>query len=132
MLINFKIKTKSRTDFIDITKDIQSLVNKSNVNSGICIVYVPHTTAGIFINESADPSVPIDIGRTFDDLIPWIADYYHLEGNSAAHIKSLITGSSVQIIIENNSLVLGKWQGVFFAEFDGPRERTVNIKIIEG
>lgn len=132
MLQNIKLRTKSRSDLIDITREIQSIVSKSNVKNGICVIYVPHTTAGIFINENADPSVAMDITKVFDRLIPWKADYQHLEGNSAAHIKSVLTGSSVNIIIENGKLLLGTWQGIFFAEFDGPRERTVIIKIIEG
>lgn len=131
MLKNLKIKTHSRTDFIDITKDIQSFVSQSKVQSGYCIVFIPHTTAGVFINENADPTVTSDIGKTLERVIPWKADYHHLEGNSAAHIKSILTGSSVQIIIENNRLLLGTWQGVFFAEYDGPRDRTIVLKIIE-
>jgi len=132
MLQNIKVRTKSRTDLIDITYEIQQTITKSNVQSGYCIVYVPHTTAGIFINENADPTVCSDISKTLDRLVPWKSDYQHLEGNSAAHIKSVITGTSVNIIIEKGKLILGTWQGVFFAEFDGPRDRTIIIKIIEG
>lgn len=132
MLQTIKVRTKSRTDLIDITYEIQQTITKSNVQSGYCIVYVPHTTAGIFINENADPTVCSDISKTLDRLVPWKSDYQHLEGNSAAHIKSVITGTSVNIIIEKGKLILGTWQGVFFAEFDGPRDRTIIIKIIEG
>ncbi len=132
MLNNFRVRTKSRNDFIDITHEINNLVTNSRIKSGLCVVYVPHTTAGVFINENADPTVPTDISNILDKLIPWKADYRHLEGNSAAHMKSILTGSSVQIIIENNKLILGTWQGIFFAEFDGPRERTILIKLIEG
>lgn len=132
MLNNFKVRTKSRNDFIEITNEINNLVTNSRIKNGLCVVYVPHTTAGVFINENADPTVPTDISNILDKLIPWKADYWHLEGNSAAHMKSILTGSSVQIIIENNKLILGTWQGIFFAEFDGPRERTILIKLIEG
>ncbi len=130
MLDSFKIKTKTRNDLIDITNDLQQIVSKLNIQSGFCVVYVPHTTAGIFINENADPTVPLDISNMLDKIIPWKSDYRHSEGNSAAHIKSIITGSSIQVIIENNKLMLGRWQGVFFAEYDGPRERSVIVKII--
>lgn len=132
MLNNFKVRTKSRNDFIDITNEINNLVKNSRIKNGLCVVYVPHTTAGVFINENADPTVPTDINNILDKLIPWKADYRHLEGNSAAHLKTILTGSDVQIIIENNKLILGTWQGIFFAEFDGPRERTILIKLIEG
>lgn len=132
MLQTIKVRTKNRTDLIDITYEIQQAITKSNVQSGYCIVYVPHTTAGIFINENADPTVCSDISKTLDRLVPWKSDYQHLEGNSAAHIKSVITGTSVNIIIDKGKLILGTWQGVFFAEFDGPRDRTIIIKIIEG
>lgn len=131
MLNNFKVRTKSRNDFIEITNEINNLVKNSRIKNGLCVVYVPHTTAGVFINENADPTVLTDISNILDKLIPWKADYRHLEGNSAAHMKSILTGSSVQIIIENNKLILGTWQGIFFAEFDGPRERTILIKLIE-
>lgn len=132
MLKQLKIKTSGRTDFIDITNEIQSLISQSKIQSGYSIIYVPHTTAGVFINENADPSVTSDVGIMLDKVIPWRADYQHIEGNSAAHIKSILTGSTVQIIIENNKLLLGTWQGVFFAEYDGPRDRSVVVKIVEG
>jgi len=132
MIYTLKIITKSRTDLIDITHEIQSTVTKSNIKNGLCVLYVPHTTAGMFINENADPSVRADISKMLDRLIPWKADYQHIEGNSAAHIKSILTGSSIYVIIDNGKLILGTWQGIFFAEFDGPRERTIKIKILEG
>lgn len=131
MLAKLKIKTGNRNDFIDISNEVQNLVKNSKIQFGICLVYVPHTTAGVFINENADPTVPIDISNMLDKIIPWRGSFLHLEGNSAAHIKSIITGSSVQVIIENGTLILGTWQGIFFAEFDGPRERNVLIKLME-
>ena len=131
MLANLRITTKSRNDFIDITPEIEKIVNNSGVKSGICYIYVPHTTAGVFINENADPTVPSDISNMLDRIVPWIANYRHLEGNSAAHIKSILTGSSIQIFIENKKLMMGTWQGIFFAEYDGPRERNIVVKLVE-
>ncbi len=128
----FKVKTGSRTDFIDITSRVQEIVNNSSVQNGICTVFIPHTTSGVTINENADPAVELDLKKITDKLIPWEDGYKHLEGNSAAHMKTSLFGSSEQIIIENNSLVLGTWQGIYLCEFDGPRTRKVLVKIIEG
>ncbi len=128
----FKVKTGSRTDFIDITSKVQEVVRNSSVQNGICTVFVPHTTSGVTINENADPAVELDLKKITDKLIPWEDGYKHLEGNSAAHMKTSLFGSSEQIIIENNSLVLGTWQGIYLCEFDGPRTRKVLVKIIEG
>lgn len=130
MLKNINVKTRSRVEFIDITDEINRLIRGSNVRDGICCIYVPHTTAGIIINEGADPSVQRDIQKTFARLVPFEGDYAHTEGNSPAHIKSSITGVSQTIIIENGKLLLGTWQSIFFCEFDGPRHRRVMIKII--
>lgn len=124
------IKTKSRTELIDITSEMQQLVRSSGENEGLCMIYVPHTTAGITINESADPSVKSDILMILNKIIPWEAGYRHLEGNSPAHIKSTIVGASELIAIENSRLVLGTWQGIFFCEFDGPRTRKVHVKFL--
>ncbi|HDD43335.1 MAG TPA: YjbQ family protein [Candidatus Desulfofervidus auxilii] len=126
------LNTTKRTQFIDITNKIAEVIRRIGIKNGLCIVYVPHTTAGVTINENADPSVAEDILNILNQIVPWQANYKHLEGNSPAHIKASIIGSSVLVIIENGHLVLGTWQGIFFAEFDGPRSRKVFIKCIEG
>ena len=125
------VKTRKRTELVDITSDINKLIQKSGVDQGLCMIYVPHTTAAITINESADPSVKSDILKILNQIIPWEANYRHLEGNSPAHIKSTLVGSSELVAIENRRLLLGTWQGIFFCEFDGPRTRKVNVRIME-
>ena len=125
-----KVVTRKRNEMIDITSDVQQVVNKENVQNGIVTVYVPHTTAGITINEGADPSVQRDIIETLRRIVPESGDYHHMEGNSDAHIKASILGSSVNVIVENNRLVLGTWQHIFFYEGDGPRHRRVYVEII--
>ena len=125
------VKTRERTELIDITSDINQLIQKSGIDQGLCMVYVPHTTAAVTINESADPSVKSDILMILNQIIPWEANYRHMEGNSPAHIKSTLVGSSELIAIENRRLILGTWQGIFFCEFDGPRTRKVDVRIIE-
>jgi secondary thiamine-phosphate synthase enzyme len=125
------IRTKRRSELVDITAQVQSLVTKSGAANGICWLYVPHTTAGITINEHADPSVVSDIQMQLSRLIPHEADYAHMEGNADAHIKATLTGTSASCFIEHGSLVLGTWQGIFFCEYDGPRSRKVFIKISE-
>ncbi|MCK8828449.1 secondary thiamine-phosphate synthase enzyme YjbQ [Natroniella acetigena] len=132
MLHEFVVKTKSKTELIDLTTKVQKIIEQANIRTGQCIIFVPHTTAGITINENADPTVEEDILRQINKVIPFKDNYQHLEGNSAAHIKATLFGSSEQIIIEQGELLLGTWQGVYFAEFDGPRTRRVNIKLIEG
>ncbi len=132
MLHYLEVITQKRTHFEDITEAVKEIVKEEGVKDGICYIYVPHTTAGVFINENADPDVKWDIERTLEELVPWINDYKHVEGNAAAHIKSVLTGNSVFIPIKNGKLLLGTWQGIFFAEFDGPRDRKVIIKIMEG
>jgi len=124
-----KVKTKAKTELIDITSEIQNLVRSSSIKEGFCMLCVPHTTAAVTINESADPSVKSDILMILNKIIPWEAEYRHLEGNSPAHIKSTIVGASELIAIENEKLVLGTWQGIFFCEFDGPRNRKVNVHL---
>ena len=126
MILN--VKTKAQTELVDITAEVQKIVRTSDVGDGLCMVYVPHTTAAVTINESADPSVKADILMVLNKIIPWDAGYRHLEGNSAAHIKSSLVGASELIAIENGRLVLGTWQGIFFCEFDGPRTRKVHVK----
>lgn len=126
------VTTRTRDEFIDITEKIQKVVSSAGgIENGYCILFVPHTTAGITINESADPSVKSDILMTLNFLIPWEAGYHHAEGNSAAHVKSTLVGVSQLVSIENNRLVLGTWQGIFFCEFDGPRNRKVHVHLIK-
>ncbi len=125
------VKTSGRTELVDITTKIAKLVKESGVSEGLCMLYVPHTTAAVTINESADPSVKGDILMVLNQIIPWDADYKHMEGNSAAHVKSTLVGASELVAIENSALVLGTWQGLFFCEFDGPRTRKVHVRIIE-
>jgi len=131
MIKNITIRTNARVEFIDITSEIQNLVDEEGIKSGICYVYVPHTTAGVLINEGADPSVQRDIQRTLAELIPFDGDYLHSEGNSPAHIKSSLTGVTQSIMIEEKKLLLGTWQSIFFCEFDGPRHRRVLVKLIK-
>ena len=125
-----KVKSRKRNEMIDITSDIQEMINKENLKEGHIIVYVPHTTAGITINEGADPSVQRDIIETLKKVIPEDGDYHHMEGNSDAHIKASFLGSSITVLVENKRLVLGTWQHIFFYEGDGPRNRRVYIDII--
>jgi secondary thiamine-phosphate synthase enzyme len=121
------IQTHSREDLIDITDQIKESVNESGTQTGICCVYVPHTTAGVTINENADPSVKADILMALRKIVPDSLPYTHAEGNSPAHVKSSLVGPSLSIIIENGNLALGTWQGIIFCEFDGPRRRKLFI-----
>lgn len=132
MLDNFEINSRKRIELIDITLKIEEVVRNSEISSGVCHIFVPHTTAGITINENADLSVSQDILMKLNQVIPFKDNYSHIEGNSDAHIKSTIIGTSLTIFIENNRLLLGRWQGIYFCEFDGPRTRKVFVKIIEG
>jgi secondary thiamine-phosphate synthase enzyme len=125
------VKSKNRTELIDITSTIQDVVADSRIGRGLCMLYVPHTTAAITINESADPSVKDDILMVINSIVPWKAGYRHMEGNSPAHVKSTLVGPSELIAVENNRLVLGTWQGIFFCEFDGPRSRKVHVSFIK-
>ncbi|HDH05516.1 MAG TPA: YjbQ family protein [Nitrospirae bacterium] len=129
---NINVKTGSRTEFINITSGIQEIVDESGVKNGVCYIYVPHTTAAVTINEGADPSVVTDIVSTLNKLIPLRYNYLHMEGNSDAHIKTSLVGSSETVIIEGGKLLLGTWQAIFFCEFDGARHRRVTVKIIGG
>jgi secondary thiamine-phosphate synthase enzyme len=124
------VKTNAQTEMIDITSEIQSVLQGKSFSNGICMLFVPHTTAGITINESADPSVRRDILMVLNQMVPWKADYRHMEGNSPAHMKTSLMGSSELIAVENGQMVLGTWQGIFFCEFDGPRTRKLHIKLI--
>jgi secondary thiamine-phosphate synthase enzyme len=124
------LQTHSRVEMIDITAAVQKAIREEKIEKGICLVYTPHTTAAITINENADPDVPRDILAALDRAIPLSANYRHAEGNSAAHVKSSLVGASELVIIENGRLVLGTWQSIFFCAFDGPRTRKVIIKFL--
>ena len=126
------ISTRSRVEFLDVTGRIEEVVKQSQLDSGICWAFVPHTTAGITINEGADPSVRKDIMRQLNKIIPQQGDYDHAEGNSPAHIKASMMGSSVTIMVENRGLSLGTWQSVYLCEFDGPRTRKLVVKVTPG
>ena len=130
---SFKVRTTKKSSIVNITNQVREEVRKSGVKSGICVVYVPHTTACVFINEGADPDVVRDIVYAVEKLIPWDdPNYAHMEGNSAAHVRSSIIGNSRIIPVDGGDLLLGRWEAVFLAEFDGPRERTVIVKVIPG
>jgi len=129
-LKELRISTDKRAGFTDITAEIRSVVGNSGVKDGLCIVFIPHTTAAVTINENADPDVQEDILDFLNDRIPERGSYRHAEGNSDAHIKSSLLGTSLNVIIKDASLVLGTWQGIYFCEFDGPRERKVWIDVI--
>ncbi len=130
MLYRLTVSTNAQTEFIDITHHLQELISKNKIGSGICQIFIPHTTAGITINENADPSVVRDILKELNKVIPFNDNYHHLEGNSAAHIKSSLVGCSISTLIEDGKLELGTWQGIYFCEFDGPRSRKVWVKIL--
>lgn len=117
------INTRKRTEFVDITADIRKTVSDLKLSDGAVTIFVPHTTAGITINENADPDVTRDMAAALDRMVPWEAGYHHSEGNSAAHVKASMMGSSVRILVQNGQLQLGTWQSVYFCEFDGPRSR---------
>jgi len=125
-----KVVSKKRNQMIDITNDIQEIISEENLQNGLVTVYIPHTTAGVTINEGADPSVQRDIIEKLKKIIPEQGDYHHMEGNSDAHIKASLLGSSVNVIVKNNKLMLGTWQHIFFYEGDGPRNRRVYIELI--
>jgi secondary thiamine-phosphate synthase enzyme len=130
MIKRFEIKTTARAQLVDITSQIKNILKSEDVSSGIVFIYVPHTTCGITINENADPSVKDDILMVLERMVPLEGGYRHMEGNSDAHIKASLMGQSAGIIVESGSLILGTWQGVFLAEFDGPRKRSVLLKIL--
>jgi secondary thiamine-phosphate synthase enzyme len=130
MIETLTLETTRESEFVDITSDIKSIIAKRRVAEGLCIVYVPHTTAGVTINESADPTVKRDILKSLERLVPLHGDYQHSEGNSAAHIKSSLIGSSVNVLVSDLKPLLGTWQGIFFCEFDGPRSRRVLVQVI--
>ena len=124
------VKTRSRTELVDITGDVQAAISEAGVRDGFCMVFVPHTTAAVTINENADPTVKDDMLKVINKIIPWDDGYRHLEGNSAAHIKSTLVGASELWAVVGGKLQLGTWQGIFFCEFDGPRRRKAHLHFI--
>lgn len=130
MVRYINIKSRTRTELIDITEKVQEALKEAGIDSGMCCLFVPHTTAAITINEGADPSVQRDIQTLLGKLIPFEGDYQHREGNSAAHIKATLTGISQHVLVDEGRLVLGTWQSIFFCEYDGPRHRRVALKFI--
>ncbi len=130
MIKRMEVKTNLRVQLVDITAQIKALVKAENMMAGFVIVYVPHTTCGITINEDADPNLKDDIINTLAKLVPDSQGYTHTEGNADAHIKTCLIGPSVEVLVESSTLVLGTWQGIFLAEFDGPRKRSVLIKTV--
>jgi len=125
------VQTKKQSQFIDITGDLTQMVSGTGMKEGICYIYVPHTTAAVTINENADQTVQRDIIKQLEELIPWQNNFFkHMEGNSAAHIKASLLGSNCSVIINEGRLLLGTWQGIYFCEFDGPRNRNVYVKIM--
>lgn len=123
-----RVSTRRRNELVEITRQVQEVVTGAGLTDGAVLVYVPHTTAGVCINENADPDVKADVSRFLERLIPQEAGFDHMEGNSDSHIKAILTGPSVMVIVEGGRLMLGRWQGIYFAEFDGPRQREVWVK----
>lgn len=130
MIKEIRLSTSERNELVDITEEIKSIIKQTKVKEGICIIYCPHTTAAITINERADPDVQRDIIVNLSKIIPENGEYHHSEGNSDSHIKSSLIGASETLIIKDNDLILGAWQNIYFAEFDGPRKRKVIVKIL--
>ena len=130
MLSHINVFTRGKEVLEEITQRVNDVVHRSGVQEGVCYLYLPHTTAGIIINENADPSVGRDILDRLDTLVPDKGNYHHLEGNAPAHIKSTLTGLSLMVPIDNGRLALGRWQGVFLCEFDGPRDRTIVVQVL--
>lgn len=132
MLETLSVRTNTRTELLDLTSQVQEVVNKSGVSEGLCHVFVPHTTAAVTINENADPSVKADILMVLNKIISDREPYRHQEGNSPAHVKASVIGPHLTILVSKGRLVLGTWQGVFFCEFDGPRSRRMHVKVVPG
>jgi len=131
-MLQMNVPTSSRVDMVDITAEVRDAIARSGISSGICVLFVPHTTAGITINENADPSVQADMMKETSKIVPFQDGYRHMEGNSAAHLKSSLYSPSLTLIIEKGKPVLGTWQGIYFCEFDGPRQRRLFVKVVEG
>ena len=126
----FQVRTSTQTEFIDVTRSVQEAVKETGVEDGVCIVFIPHTTAAVTINENADPSVVQDMIMELNKIVPFKDQYRHMEGNSPSHIKASLVGCSQIVFVESGKLVLGTWQGIFFFEFDGPRNRKIHVKVI--
>jgi secondary thiamine-phosphate synthase enzyme len=129
-MYSFGVRTDRRTQMVDITREVQRAVEESGVSEGICVIYVPHTTAGVTINENADPSVVADILEYLERLVPRSSSFRHREGNADAHIKASLIGPSQAVLVRGGRLSLGTWQGIFFCEFDGPRSRNVFLQVV--
>jgi secondary thiamine-phosphate synthase enzyme len=129
-MLTLHVKTDRRTQLLDVTAEVQQAVTASGVAHGVCYLYVPHTTAAITINECADPDVARDVEGALDRLIPNTGSYRHAEGNSDSHVKAVLVGSTQTALVEGGKLLLGRWQGVFFCEFDGPRNRRLQVKVV--
>ena len=132
MIQTLQVRSSKQTELIDITRPVVEAVKKTGVIEGLCVIFTPHTTAAVTINENADPSVPGDILMELNKVVPFDDRYQHSEGNSAAHIKSSLVGCSLTLIIQSEKLLIGTWQGIFFCEFDGPRNRQVYVKAVTG
>jgi secondary thiamine-phosphate synthase enzyme len=130
MIVPLTLATKARSSLEDITAQVEKIVRDSGVSEGLACVYVPHTTAGVTINEGADPDVKADILSKLEDLVPWHDRYRHGEGNAAAHVKATLVGSSVTLLVQSGHLMLGTWQSIYFCEFDGPRQRQVLVTVV--
>ncbi|MBM3323262.1 YjbQ family protein [candidate division WOR-3 bacterium] len=129
-MVSIEVATRSRVEMVNITPRIQDAVTSTGVSTGVCFIHVPHTTAGVTVNEAFDPDVAADVSSALSRLVPYQAGYAHSEGNADAHIKSVLVGTSQTIPVEDGRLALGRWQGVFFCEFDGPRRRQVYLTIV--
>lgn len=133
MLYKEKLRTASRDEIVDITRQAAALVARSGIQEGLAVIYCPHTTAGIAVNENADPDVKRDVLMRLDEVYPWThPKYRHGEGNTASHLKAITTGTSQTVIVSGGQPLLGRWQGIYFCEFDGPRDREYYVKVIEG
>lgn len=131
-LYRLSLQTTAHTQMVNITRQVQEIVNSSGVTNGLCMVYVPHTTAALTINENTDPDVQTDFIKEINKIVPWEDGYLHAEGNAAAHLKASIMGFSETVIIQNGRLLLGTWQALYFLEYDGGRNRTIYVKLLQG
>ena len=131
-VFQFSVRTSAHTQMIDITAQVRKAVADSGIQDGICVVFIPHTTAAVTINENADPDVQTDFMKEINKIVPWEDGYLHSEGNSSAHLKASMMGFSETLIVERGQLLLGTWQGIYFLEYDGPRSRRVYVKTLKG
>ena len=129
-VFQFTVRTSAHTQMIDITAQVRKAVTDSGVQDGICVVFIPHTTAAVTVNENADPDVQTDFMKEINKIVPWEDGYFHSEGNSAAHLKASMMGFSETLIVDGGKLLLGTWQGIYFLEYDGPRTRKVYVKVM--